>query len=108
MVYSFLRDKILIHDAAHNSAGQLRKGYQEVSDPSKTPGARHPIVFTDPNTNKKALFIGRRPHAYIVGLNIVESEKLKAPFFSKEKATPADIDNDNIINSENGEETKIG
>ena len=51
--------------AAHNSAGQLRKGYQEVSDPSKTPGARHPMVFTDPNTNKKTLFIGRRPHAYI-------------------------------------------
>ena len=71
-----ISDKILIHDAAHNSAGQLRKGYQEVSDPSKTPGARHPIVFTDPNTNKKTLFIGRRPHAYIVGLNVDESEKL--------------------------------
>ena len=41
-------------------------------------------------------------------VNIVESEKLKAPFFSKEKASSADIDNDNIINSENGEETKIG
>ena len=41
-------------------------------------------------------------------VNIVESEKLKPPFFSKEKASPADIDNDNIINSENGEETKIG
>ena len=34
------------------------------------------MVFTDPNTNKKTLFIGRRPHAYIVGLNIDESEKL--------------------------------
>jgi len=71
-----IADKILIHDSAHNSAGQLRKGCQEVADPSQTPGAKHPMVFTDPNTNKKALFIGRRPHAYIVGLNINESEKL--------------------------------
>ena len=41
-------------------------------------------------------------------VNIVESEKLKPPFFSKEKASPADIDNDNFINSENGDETKTG
>jgi len=68
--------KILIHDSAHNSAGMLRKGYEEVSDPSKTPGARHPIIIRDKKTNKKLLFLGRRPHAYIIGLELEESENL--------------------------------
>ena len=69
-------DKILIHDSAHNSAGMLRKGYSEVDNPSETPGARHPMVITDKNTNKKLLFLGRRPHAYIIGLALEESENL--------------------------------
>ena len=69
-------DKILIHDSAHNSAGMLRKGYEEVENPSDTPGARHPIVIRDKNTNKKLLFLGRRPHAYIIGLELEESEDL--------------------------------
>ena len=68
--------KILIHDSAHNSAGMLRKGYSEVDNPTKTPGARHPMVIKDQSTNKKLLFLGRRPHAYIVGLEIEESENL--------------------------------
>ena len=71
-----INDKILIHDSAHNSAGMLRKGYTESNDPSKTPGAKHPLVIKDPNTNKKLLFLGRRPHAYIIGMEISESEKL--------------------------------
>ena len=69
-------DKILIHDSAHNSAGMLRKGYSEVDNPSETPGARHPMVITDKNTNNKLLFLGRRPHAYIIGLELEESENL--------------------------------
>ena len=31
-------------------------------------GAEHPIVRTHPATGRKALFLGRRPNAYIVGL----------------------------------------
>ncbi len=71
-----IEGKLLIHDCAHNSAGMLRKGYEEVSDPSKTPGAKHPIIAKDPDNNKKMLFLGRRPHAYIVGLELKDSEKL--------------------------------
>ena len=71
-----INDKILIHDSAHNSAGMLRKGYSEVDNPSDTPGARHPMVITDKNTYKKLLFLGRRPHAYIIGLELEESENL--------------------------------
>ena len=68
--------RIVIHDAAHNSAGQLRKGYDETADVRETPGARHPLVRTDPDTGRKALFLGRRPHGYIIGLAVEESDAL--------------------------------
>jgi taurine dioxygenase len=71
-----IEGKVAIHDSAHNSAGMLRKGYQEVTDVTQTPGARHPLVRTEPGTGRRALFLGRRPHAYIVGLPVEESEAL--------------------------------
>ena len=71
-----IEGRTLIHDAAHNSAGMLRKGYREVADVRETPGARHPIVRTDPATGRKCLFLGRRPHAYVVGLEVADSEAL--------------------------------
>lgn len=68
--------KVAIHDASHNSAGMLRKGYEEVTDVTKTPGARQPLVRTDPKSGRKALFLGRRPRSYIVGMDVAESEDL--------------------------------
>jgi taurine dioxygenase len=65
-----------VHDASRNSAGLLRKGYKEVSDPRETVGARHPLVRTDPQTGRKALFLGRRPNSYIVGMELADSEAL--------------------------------
>jgi len=71
-----IESRVAIHDGAHNSTGQLRKGYEEITDVRQTPGARHPLVRTDPDTGRKALFLGRRPHSYIVGLEVEESEAL--------------------------------
>jgi taurine dioxygenase len=68
--------KIAVHDASRNSAGFLRKGYKEVTDVRETVGARHPLVRSDPATGRKALFLGRRPNAYIVGLDVADSEAL--------------------------------
>jgi taurine dioxygenase len=68
--------KVAIHDASRNSAGMLRKGYKEVTDVRQTVGARHPLVRTDPATGRKALFLGRRPNAYVVGLSVEESGAL--------------------------------
>jgi taurine dioxygenase len=68
--------KVAVHDASRNSAGMLRKGYQEVTDVRETVGARHPLVRTDPQTGRKALFLGRRPNAYVVGLSVADSEAL--------------------------------
>jgi taurine dioxygenase len=65
-----------VHDASRNSAGILRKGYREVTDPRETVGAAHPLVRTHPVTKRKALFLGRRLNAYIPGLALEESEAL--------------------------------
>jgi len=64
------------HDASRNSAGELRRGFDDVTDPSQTPGADHPIARTHPVTGRKALFLGRRRNAYIQGLPVAESERL--------------------------------
>lgn len=64
------------HDASRNSAGELRRGFAEVTDPRQTPGADHPIVRTHPITGRKAIFLGRRRNAYIQGLPLAESERL--------------------------------
>jgi len=71
-----IRGRTAIHDCAHNSAGMLRRGYREVADVRQTPGARHPLVRSDPETGRRALFLGRRPHAYVVGLEVADSEAL--------------------------------
>ena len=68
--------KVAVHDASRNSAGMLRKGYQEVTDVRQTLGARHPLVRTDPKTGRKALFLGRRPNAYVLGLSLADSDAL--------------------------------
>jgi len=68
--------KVAVHDASRNSAGMLRKGYREVTDVRETVGAKHPLVRHDPNTGRKALFLGRRPNSYVVGLSIADSEAL--------------------------------
>jgi taurine dioxygenase len=68
--------RVAVHDASRNSAGLLRKGYKEVTDVRETVGARHPLVRTDPNTGRKALFLGRRPNSYVIGMEVEESEAL--------------------------------
>jgi taurine dioxygenase len=71
-----IEGKSCIHDSSRNSAGELRKGFQTTHDVTKTPGAVHPLVRRHPVTQRKALFLGRRPGAYIHGMSVEESEKL--------------------------------
>ncbi len=65
-----------IHDATYNSAGMMRKGYTEVTDPRQAPGARHPLVVAHPETGRPCLFLGRRRNACIVELPLDESEEI--------------------------------
>jgi taurine dioxygenase len=65
-----------IHPVTHTSAGVPRPGFETVTDVSQVPGARHPLVRTHPESGRKALFLGRRLNAYIVGLPVADSEAL--------------------------------
>jgi taurine dioxygenase len=66
----------LKHDNTYDSAGERRPGHGDVVDVTASPGAIHPLVITHPETGGKALYLGRRPYAYIVGLPVAESEAL--------------------------------
>lgn len=68
--------KVAIHDASTNSAGMLRKGYMNVTDVREVVGAHHPLIRTEPKTGRKALFLGRRPNSYVLGLDVADSEAL--------------------------------
>ena len=68
--------RVAVHDATYNSAGAMRKGYQDVTDPRNAPGARHPLVRTHPETGRRCLFLGRRRNSYVAGLSLEESERL--------------------------------
>ena len=64
------------NDMTYNSGGQLRRGLQPPADVKSAPGPSHPIIRTHPETGYNALYLGRRPNAYINGLSIEESEEL--------------------------------
>jgi taurine dioxygenase len=65
-----------IHDASRNSAGELRLGFADTTDPRKTVGAVHPLVSVHAVTGRKCLLLGRRRNAYILDLPLEESEAL--------------------------------
>ena len=64
------------HDATRNSSGELRHGYDETYSHEERPGAVHPFVIRHPATGKPALFLGRRPNAYVPGMSPEEGEAL--------------------------------
>ena len=64
------------HDSSRNSAGELRKGFKDATDPREAPGAVHPLIRTHAATRRNALFLGRRRNACIIGLPLAESEDL--------------------------------
>jgi taurine dioxygenase len=72
-----IKDKILLHDHTHNSAGELRPNQSaDLASPEDNPGARHPMICTHPDSGRKTLFLGRRPHAYIIGMSQQDSDDL--------------------------------
>jgi len=70
--------RLSIHDIAYKADGELRAGQKEVTDKSKGPGARHPVVRTNPDTGRNALYLGRQGYGYIYGYNVEESDRLLA------------------------------
>ncbi len=64
------------HDATYNSGGYVREGLMESDDPRETTGTFHPAVIRHPSSGEPALYLGRRRHAYVEGLDLPESEAL--------------------------------
>jgi len=84
MAYDMLDEKLkaqvegltCVHDASRSSAGELRHGFEDTSDPRKTVGPVHPLVRVHPATGRRCLLLGRRRNAYIPGYALEESESL--------------------------------
>jgi taurine dioxygenase len=64
------------HDGTYNSGGYVRQGVTPTDDPRTSPGAIHPLVCVHPDTGRRMLYLGRRRNAYIVGLELGQSEAL--------------------------------
>jgi len=64
------------HDGTYDSGGYVRKGVTASNDPRTSVGTPHPIVIRHPVSGDQALYLGRRLNAYIVGLELGESEQL--------------------------------
>jgi len=75
-----LKDRIaglqIKHDGTYNSGGYVRQGVTPTDDPRTSPGAVHPLVCTHPDTGRRMLYLGRRRNAYLVGLELADSEAL--------------------------------
>ena len=76
------------HNAAHDSGGNLRPGFEAFDDPQDAPGAVHPIIRKHSETGDTCLYLRRREWAYIPGLPLEESEALLDDLWSY--AVPAD------------------
>jgi taurine dioxygenase len=64
------------HDGTYDSGGNLRKGLAASDDPRNSVGTPHPIIIEHPVSGARALYLGRRRNAYVMGLELDESERL--------------------------------
>jgi len=71
-----IKGRKAIHDATYNSAGMIRRGMKEVTNPMEAPGAQHPLVVIHPESGLPCLFLGRRRNSYIIGMELSESNQL--------------------------------
>jgi taurine dioxygenase len=87
-----LRERItgltIKHNAAHDSVGNLRPGFDAFDDARDAPGVIHSIVRVHNETGEECLYLGRREWAYVPGLPLDESEALLDDLWAY--ATPAD------------------
>jgi taurine dioxygenase len=70
------------HDGTYDSGGYVRKGMTSSDDPRTSVGTPHPIVIEHPVSGEHGLYLGRRRNAYIMGLELAESERLLEEIWS--------------------------
>lgn len=73
-----LEGKVVRLNATYNGGGYLRRGVAKPkSDDFRTwCGPAHPMIRTHPETGKRALYLGTRRQAFVVGLTPAKSEAL--------------------------------
>jgi taurine dioxygenase len=71
-----LRSLDIKHDGTYDSGGFVRKGLTASDDPRTSVGTPHPAILAHPVSGGAALYLGRRRNAYVVGLELAESERL--------------------------------
>jgi taurine dioxygenase len=71
-----IKGRKAIHDATYNSAGMIRNGMKDVTDPREAPGAHQPLVAKHPESGLPCLFLGRRRNSYILGMDLDASNQL--------------------------------
>jgi len=64
------------HDGTYDSGGYVRKGLAASDDPRTSVGTPHPAIIEHPVSGALALYLGRRRNAYVMGLELPESECL--------------------------------
>jgi taurine dioxygenase len=64
------------HDGTYNSGGYVRRGVVPNDDPRTAPGTIHPLICRHPESGRDLLYLGRRRNAWLVGLDLAESERL--------------------------------
>jgi taurine dioxygenase len=64
------------HDGTYDSGGNVRKGLRASDDPRSSVGTPHPAVIQHPVSGRAALYLGRRRNAYMIGLELDQSERL--------------------------------
>lgn len=67
---------LIKHDSTYGSSGIKRPGMVEPATPIEAIGHAHPALRRVPSTGQEALFLGRRTNAYVVGMDLHESEQL--------------------------------
>jgi taurine dioxygenase len=81
-----IKDLDIKHDGTYDSGGNVRKGLAASDDPRKSVGTPHPIVIAHPVSGDRALYLGRRRNAYVMGLALDESERLLDALWSQVEA----------------------
>ena len=67
---------MLKHDGTYNSGNFVRQGVTPTDDPRESVGTPHPVICRHPETGRRMLYLGRRRNAYLMGLDLAESEAL--------------------------------
>jgi taurine dioxygenase len=77
------------HDPTLNSAGQIRRGLSIPEDVSRSSGTLHPAIRRHPDSGHDALYLGRRPYAWVEGLSVADSEALLNTLWAHATSQPA-------------------